>query len=502
MLNMTEFQEAATQFHNNVLEAANSELLNDLAYAEESLEKVYEAFDQIGWQEIEEVYMGKEPSLQLVHSMSQACRDMVHNPFVKRGVNARISYVWGRGVQFDKLNPEAEERVKKLHKKLFTSQVLEERERAAATDGNVFTIISSQENENPNIVLRVPIQEITGLVADPDDTEQVIYYKRQKVVETINPASGASVTKEVAEYIPSVQRYNDVVEYNLTKHRSINKIPVRWDLVMLHDKVNSMVGWKLGIPDVAAVVFFAKKYKEYLEDNSALVKVYARLAYQVKGNSRQGLQSGPAQFRRPPERDPVTGKPLDIGGIAFTGRNTELAPLPPTGSQVDFSKGVALATAIASGLEVSLVVITSDPGSGTRATAETLDLPTLKAMESRQNLWVDSFKELFEYWGDEDIEVTFPPIYSETTKDRVSALGTLVELNILYAEEARKEALDILGIAPYKPWDELPENKINEQSRASIIPGQGVSGGISAQGGGLHTQNEARDNRSEDENKQ
>src|SRR5690625_1583 len=302
MLNMSEFQEAATQIHNNVLEAANSELLNDLAYAEESLQKVYEAFDQIGWQEIEEVYMGKEPSLQLIHSMSQACRDMVHNPFVKRGVNARISYVWGRGVQFDKLNPEAQERVKKLHKKLFTSQVLEERERAAATDGNVFTIISSQENENPNIVLRVPVQEITGLVADPDDTEQVIYYKRQKVVETINPASGASVTKEVAEYIPSVQRYNDVHEYNLTRHKTINKIPVRWDLVMLHDKVNSMVGWKLGIPDVAAVVFFAKKYKEYLEDNSALVKVYSRLAYQVKGNSRQGLQSGPAQFRRPPER--------------------------------------------------------------------------------------------------------------------------------------------------------------------------------------------------------
>lgn len=496
-LNIHEIVETANSAQVAALEEKNVNLQNELIMAEESLQKVYDAFDNFGWQHLEEIEEGKGIDLKTVKKISEVCRDMTHNPFVKRAVNARISYIHGRQVLFDQVNSTVDGLMQKYRKKLFTAQAYEELERAAATDGNTFHALSSPENDRDDLCLRIPLAEIAGIVADPDDEEQILYYLRERTTKTTDLRNGTEKIEVKKEWIPSVDHYQRTKENPQSQPTVIAKNPVNWGLVMFHNKVNSMVGWKWGVPDVAAVVFFAKKYKEYLEDNAALVKAYGRLAWEVKGNGRRAMAQGPAQFRKPPERDLRTGKPLEIGGIAFSQGNTELAALPPTGSQVDFSKGVALATAIASGLEVSLIVVTSDPGSGNRSTAETLDLPTLKAMEARQELWKEHFKSLFAFWGDADTEVIYPRIYSESIKDTVSSMVILAEADILYSQEVRKEALDILKIIPYKPWDELPDNQINQK----ITPAQGVSGGIAAQGGAMSGTNDARDNRAEDENK-
>jgi len=143
-------------------------------------------------------------------------------------------------------------------------------------------------------------------------------------------------------------------------------------------------------------------------------------------------------------------------------------------------------------------------------------------MESRQQLHTESFLELFKFWEVEEPVVTWPQIYNDSTKDRTTALTLGVEAGVLYKEEARKEMIDVFGIAPFKPWDELPDpaddlqNQYDEQkadkafeqaqqqanaeseAKASVVASQGNSGGISGKGGAQSTANSARQNRKAD----
>lgn len=512
----------------------------ELAEAREELLKVADAFDNIGWAPLA-AEDAKEIKLETVKKIAVVARGLYSmNPFVQRGVNARIGYIWGRGVNFDGLKGIAD-KLEEHRDKLFNSEVYAELERTLATDGNAFIALPVEGVEDP--VFRVPLDQIMSAVSNPNDVEDVWFYRREWEERRTNGETGEVTTKKFIKYYPSVKYRKRLDKQGKNLPRRFRDVGVEQKFVIHHAAVNKQVGWRWGVPDILPVIFWAKAYKEYLEDNALLVKAYNRLAWSIQAPNGQGAQQAGAQVLAPPTRDPMTGELRNVGGTAVMGGGMSATPVAPTGSQVDFNKGSALAAAIASGLQVSKVVITSDPGEGNRATAETLDLPTLKAMEARQQFHTDRFLQLFEFFGAEiaplvsdtssnnerDTEeaekegkqetkyalVSWPQIESDSTKDRIAALGTAVELGVLFKQEGRKDALDTLGIAPYKPWDQLPtmeddpaaKEKFEQaqmqadqqfEREQSVIAKQGVQGGIAAKGGGQSTNNQARDNRAAD----
>lgn len=533
---------------NESLNAEVGNLTERVREVEEDLLRISDAFDNVGWSPLpgDEA---REIPLKTVKRIAEVSRALnALNPFVKRGVNARISYVWGKGVMFDGIES-VKDQFTKNRLKMFSPQAYEELERVLATDGNAFTALPIKDvvKDVPTNAFRVSIDEIVGSVSNPIDTEEIWYYKREYTVIVTDADTGEQTPKTEIKWYMSMPYYQKRKALGKGMPRRWNKHGVEQNYVLHHMAVNKQVGWRWGLPDVAPVIFWAKAYKEYLEDNAMLVKAYSRLAWQMKVPNAQAGNAASATVLRPPQRDPLTGEMMGVGGT-YVG-TTEMSAVPPSGSQVDFNKGSALASAIASGLEVSKVVITSDPGEGNRATAETLDLPTLKAMESRQMVHIERFTEIFEFWGakidmntssqlltveesagtppkaSEYVIVTFPPIHSDSNKDHAAAIGTYVELGVLYKQEARRETLQHLDLAPYKPWWELPTieddpAKKEEQERTdelaeknaeredarlekqgSVIPAQGRSGGIAAKGGAMNSSNSARDNRRSDSNK-
>lgn len=543
-INAMEVAQAQAEVEGMRLEV--SHLSYELREAKEDLLKVADAFDNVGWAPLTREQATEMP-LETVKKAAITCRALyTMNPFVNRGVNARVTYVWGRGVSFDGVDKIAD-KLSIYRKKLFTDAAYAELERVLATDGNAFTLLPTDENPNQDaVVTRVPLEQIMSAVSNPDDIEDIWYYRREWSVRKTDGSTGDVREVKMVKYYPSMEYYERLKKQNRNLPRRWRDAGVEQGYVIHHVAVNKQIGWRWGVPDVLPVVFWAKAYKEYLEDNATLVKAYSRIAWSIQAGSGQAAASAAAQVMTPPTRDPMTGELRNIGGTAVSGPGTVATPVAPTGSQVDFDKGSALAAAIASGLQVSKVVITSDPGSGNRATAETLDLPTLKAMESRQRLHTERFLDLFEFWGvqvmpltgknEREVQeaanderarpsessgpghaiVTWPQIESDSTKDRIAAIGTATELGVIYKQEARKDALDTLGIAPYKPWDVLPtmeddpmamqkaeqEEKRFEaqQEQASVIAKQGVAGGVAAKGGAQTSNNEARDNRKADSN--
>jgi len=537
--------------NNAVLNEEVGFLRSELIEVREDLLKISDAFDNVGWAPLagDEA---KELSLKTVKNIAKIARAMnAVNPFVKRGVNARISYIWGRGVKFDGIES-IKDSFGRDRRKLFSPQAYEELERVLATDGNAFVAFPIKEEANglPTSTFRVILDEITNSISNPMDREEVWYYQRTYKVVVTNRETGEQEPKEEIKWYASLGYYQKLKALGKSLPRRWNKHGVEQNYVLQHTAVNKQVGWRWGVPDILPVIFWAKAYKEYLEDNAMLVKAYSRLAWQVKVPGAQSGNTASAQVMAPPTRDPLTGELRSVGGTHIG--THEVSSIPSTGSTVNFDNGSALASAIAAGLEVSKVVILSDSGSSNRAAEGSLDLPTLKAMESRQQLHVERFMEIFEFWGakvdlnmssqlltieeqatynaefiesagekpeaSEYASVVFPPIEASSEKDHIAALGTAVELGVLFPAEARREVLEAMNISPIKPWWELPTIEDNpakkeEQDRAdaqaeqafereqSVIAKQGVSGGVSAKGGAQSTANSARDNRAADSKK-
>ena len=248
----------------------NAVLRDDVAHLEyktqeleESLLKISDAFDNIGFAPLNTEETTALP-LKTVKQMAKVSRSMAAmNPFVKRGVKARISYIWGKGVQFDKTDA-IQEDIDKNTKKMFSSQAYEELEMAAATDGNVFRAIPLDTETNAEqeaTTLRIPLDQIVDAVSNPEDFEEIWYYKRSFVVRKTDQ-NGVVTKKEQVKYYASIAYYQKL-------QRQGKNLPKRWkdagvdqNFVMQHIAVNRQVGWRWGIPDVAAVVFWAAAYKE------------------------------------------------------------------------------------------------------------------------------------------------------------------------------------------------------------------------------------------------
>jgi hypothetical protein len=160
---------------------------------------------------------------------------------------------------------------------------------------------------------------------------------------------------------------------------------------------------------------------------------------------------------------------------------------------VDFSNGEPLAAAIAAGLGVSLDVILSRSDSS--GADSTLDLPTLKTMQTRRALWTVAFTDMFVFWGeDEDkVKITWGDIEQDETHRRVQSVQLAYEGGTIFQDEARAETLKTLGMVPSDKHgeDELPVSPAvqaaevaaeNAQkvaaAKPTTVPGQGRSGAV------------------------
>jgi hypothetical protein len=363
----------------------------------------------------------------------------------------------------------------------------EEMELAAYTDGNVFVLgrVSDQQ------FMRVPLNEISGVMTDPDNNE-VIWALRRTWNRTFSTGSTESVSRWY---------YTDSYPANAPKSRRLKSNTgsddvVDLDYVMFHQAFNSQIGWTFGVPDALSVLAWARLYREYLENGSIMTKALAQFAYKISAKSRTGVNNAAAKVA---VADSNRGR---IGATAAMGADVDLTPMT-RGSGYDFDSGKSLAAMIASGLEVSIVALLADPSSsGSYGTAQTLDTPTMKAMQSRQNIWSLFFKRILRFAGAPDnINVTWPSIEVEPTHRMVQALAMAWESGILNEDEYRAAIVDILDIvesdssAPTGVM--LPNNlkyaatKTNDANPegAAIVPAQGVSGTV----GSIADNNAARD---------
>jgi len=416
-----------------------------------------------GWAPLSE-YLGSLNafSLESLHSLaSELCEKVDGNPLLKRGLGLRTSYVFGKGVEFDGLSARVRELIESdnAQSALFGSQAMAINEHSHFTAGQFFILgdVSSKRLQ------RIPFGEITGWVTDPDDSEFVRYYRRSW---TRHSEESGGVPVQVSVWYPS-----DLYVPNGSFVRRIKGEPVDSSKVMFASMVNRRTGTVWGVADAFSAYPWAYAYNEYLKDGSRILKSLAMFAWQLKTRSKNAGATAAATI----------ATPQSAGSTAILGADMELSSLPRA-SSVDLSDGRALAAMVASALEVSVVTLMSDPGSsGAYGTAQTLDVPTIKAMQARQKLWEAFFKRVLKFMGARNVGIKWPKMESEATYRQIQAISLAYEAGALWEDEFRNAVLDELDVVPlHRGISPMAKDKVDgfssDSSSGSVVPSKGNSG--------------------------
>lgn len=409
-------------------------------------------FDDIGFRQFGVSQEDSEAlTLENAKTVSLLARAMVTmNPLIKRGASVRSSYVWGKGIQFEKGEDAAVKKVLDdalLKRWLFSDEAHREMETSLGTDGTFFFLAEGQQRQRYGAAhkkpsgQRVPLHEIQGVIVNPDNDEEVWYWKRSWTRLTWDADSEQSQSTHEEAWYPT-----DVCPEDQKKRRRIGNTRVDTSKTMFEHSVNKQVGWQIGAPDLTPVLFWAKAHKEFLEDSTKLVKAYSRLAHKVTTATPQGVKQAAASVAAQPARDPLTGDRADVGGTAVLSAGSNIQTIGRTAGSVDFSAGIPLAGYVAAGLEIPLTDLLADSSLSNRSSAETLTDSKLAAMVQRQNSWVSFFDRLFAFWGIDEVGPYFEKIDSDTTMKAVQAVILATGTNVLHAEEVRDLLKVILGL--------------------------------------------------------
>lgn len=396
---------------------------------EESVADLEIALEDRGWRDLNSS-VRQELSPAGRRTLADICRtSALSNPLIKRGLQVRIAYIWGQGVEIrakatgdgkdgeQDVNAVVQAFLDDNTKTVFGSQAQEELERALGTDGNI-TIAAFSNPLTGRVQCRsTPFEEIVDILTNPDDRDEVWFYVREYTEDVFEEGyAGGTRTRKQSRKV-----YHPDLAYRPTvRPRTINGAEVRWDAPMLHIPVNRLDGWKYGVPDVYASIAWARMYREFLRDWALVVRALSKYAMRLTGGNKTRTKNAAAAVRTAAQTQAITpaGQAQQVGQVFAGSDNVTLEAIPKSGATIDADSGKHLAGMAAAGMGLPVTVLLADPGvTGARAVAETLDLPTILEMGMRRLLWQAKLTELINYAVDQAVLAPRGPLRGALKRD-------------------------------------------------------------------------------------
>lgn len=454
-----------SSFLNEQLQAsiAENEFLRE-SYS--SMAQAVLAFEDAGWNTVSSSTGGDGFSLTEIKDAAKRIREHTEgNPLLKRGCGLRSSYIFGRGVSFSEQPPRIQKFIQDSRNQevLFSPEAQTINERSHFTDGQFFLLANVATKQ----FQRIPFNEITAYVTDPDDSERLRYIRRtwSSKVQELSSGNVKETVKQVwypvDTYEPLNGRYVGTIQGD--------RVDVGFR--MFPSIVNRRAGQVFGVPDAFPALPWAHAYNEYLKDGSRMLKALSMFAWQLKSKTKAGATNAAAAI----------ATPKTAGSTAVVGADMDLSSMP-RGNSVNLTDGRPLGSMVASALEVSVVALLSDPGtSGAYGTAQTLDIPTVKAMEARQQVWTLFYKRVLQFLGakSDSLDINWPKIETEPSQRMTQALALAYQTNAIWQDEYRDAIIEVLDVPKlHVTAPEIDATASADTSSNSPIPSQGNSGAV------------------------
>lgn len=386
-----------------------SATIEELSFQNELIQEVYNQgllslrVEDAGWQQ----YFGThgtdgELSLTDLKKISEKARE--YQQFVdliKRAVELRTSYIWGKGIIIPGLPTKKKSgntpAIKSFYdnprnqKTLFSAEAHEALETTAASDGIVL-ILAHTGNKETRLI---PLKEIAEIWVDADFGDEPIAFRREWM-----HWAGSTSTRKTKWYY--------VADYKGAKKKTIKSssgedVEVDKTYVAFAKRFNRTSGELLGLPDTAPALpsysEFSKLYKAGTEVQLALATITAKATSNTKaGNKNTAVAIAGAR---------------GYGNTLGLLEGQDLQILNHAGRGYDFASIRPWAARVASNYGISVVDLLSDPGAAGNSygASETLATPRHKTIEFRQKQWAEFISEIYSWAiGKTGVEVVFPSI--------------------------------------------------------------------------------------------
>jgi hypothetical protein len=318
--------------------------LRGSALAERTEEVVEEAESDAGWRS---VGMGGEREAPFAeHREALALSDDAyrHNPLAFRIVELGVDFVLGRGAALRCSDQAAEEWLREWWAHPLNNLPLRQFDlcRELSLAGELFVTLHTSPLDGLTYLRPVPARQIDRIETSPEDLE-------------------------------------DEWRYHQSVGGADHGIDGRWWSrdEMRHYAVNRLVGTTRGQGDLATLLPWLRRYKDWLTDRVRLNKHRQAFLFDVtlEGADRRALVARQTELAVPPEPGSV---------LVHNEKETWRAVRPEVGADESAADGLALRLMIAAGSGFPLHFL-GEAEEANLATAEAMGAPTLRRLERRQH---------------------------------------------------------------------------------------------------------------------
>lgn len=361
----------------------------------------------------------------------------LRDPLCKRAVALMTDYSFGPGITWNMKDEPAKKLLETFwkspnNKPLLSAKGQRKSSDKLLVDGEIFLAVFLGAQGQATI-RRIDPLEIIEFITDPDDKENVRYYKRewhdvQGGSHDNYYRSFANLKNEACKDAAgtSVQKNDDALIY----HLAVNDIGQRGNSYLM-----SVLEW-------------VKLYRKFLASRVAIMLALARFAW------KQKIKGGQAAV------DAIKAKTheqvIKAGSDLIENEGVDTQPIKTeSGAAQAYQDGRMLKLQVAAGTGWPEQYF-GDISIGNLATAKTVELPVQKMCESYQAVWQGAYEDIFQLiLTHNDVEVDkqyvdmdFPVISEEMAAAMAQSMSLLCQIFPQFADsqDVQQQALMILGV--------------------------------------------------------
>jgi hypothetical protein len=329
---------------------------------------------------------------------------------------------------------------------IFSQGALKELNRILFTSGNLFVMYDSKYKTIDRLAIDI---NIVGAVTYADNKSRIKYILRSI---SKNDEIGGMGTSDSIEYVPTFTYLTRLRKERRSLPKSLpgggadsgKRIPVNQTAVIIEKRVNKDNGETWGVPDAFGAAPWAVLYSTYIKDGAKLQNALAAISYIVKAKTEIAARTAGAKLSQ--------GK---VGATAIGGPDTEISQVPRSGA-VNLYEGRPIQAQAAAAMDVSVTGLAADPGlGGSYASESALSQPEQLAALSRQQDFVDFFRQIFSAIGAAGAVIDFNRLDVDPIHRSMQSIGIARELGFIHREEGRNRAVELLDIDPVS--SDLPD---------------------------------------------
>ena len=322
-------------------------------------------------------------------------------------------------------------------------------------DGEIFYALFLGPDGNC-IIRTIDPLEIVEIVTNPDDIEDVRYYKRSWMT------SQGAVKEGIYRSVTNKKNLFCLDNYGLS-------VVANEDALVGHLTYNTIS--QRGNPLLLPALDWIDYYRRFLASRIAIMLALAKFAWKAK------VKGGQTAVDR--VKATLQGEAPASASTLYENEGLDTTPIKTeTGAQGAYQDGKMLMHQICAAVGIPEQYF-GDIGSGNWATARTVELPLEKQFGSYQASWGGTFQEINECVLEHNnippdkwyVDIDFPPIGADEASQIATALGQILtacpELGAL--DEVKQVALMALGINDTaEVLAQLPEESTGAQEARLI----------------------------------